>query len=264
MARKMSAPITMLHSLPMPRGWFGGAEGAYPPFFDVDSLEQDACARLDEIKADPVLEGLEVKCGVGQGDPALTITEYANPIEDCLIMIPTHGYGKFRNLLLGSVTAKVLHDAKGAVWTDAHVESHGPDLPLEPKRILCGVALDGRHDVRLVQRAIDLAGSPELVRLVHAVPVEEMRPQKYFALEFDRFLMDLSKERMAELQKKLGVELQTCVRGGVISVVVRQTALLHGSNLVMIGRGVVKQTLGRLRTNSYAIIRDAPCPVLSL
>ena len=39
----------------------------------------------------------------------------------------------------------------------------------------------------------------------------------------------------------------------------------HGltSDLVVIGRGVVRQTLGRLRTSAYAIIREAPCPVLS-
>ena len=31
----------------------------------------------------------------------------------------------------------------------------------------------------------------------------------------------------------------------------------------MIGHGKVHETLGRLRTNAYTIIRDAPCPVLS-
>jgi len=36
------------------------------------------------------------------------------------------------------------------------------------------------------------------------------------------------------------------------------------ADLVIIGHGRIHGHLGRLRTNSYAIIREAPCPVLSL
>lgn len=262
MARRMNAPLTLLHSIPMPRGWFGGVEGAYPPFFDVATIERDAEARLGALRAEDLFNGLDVKQVVKQGDPALAITELANVIDDCLIMIPTHGFGKFRSLLLGSVTAKVLHDAKSAVWTDAHVEDPAADAPLEPSRILCAVALDGR-DEPLIRKAIELAGDQDHVRLVHAVPVEEMRPQKYFSLEFDRFLMDTAKNRVAELQNALGISVQACVQGGAISAVVRRSALLHGSDLIVIGRGVVKEPLGRLRTHAYSIIRDAPCPVVS-
>jgi hypothetical protein len=32
----------------------------------------------------------------------------------------------------------------------------------------------------------------------------------------------------------------------------------------VIGRGKLHETLGRLRTNSYAIIRQSPCPVISI
>jgi hypothetical protein len=55
-----------------------------------------------------------------EGDPASIITEYAARNRVDLIMMPTHGYGTFRSLLLGSVTAKVLHDAECPVWTGVH------------------------------------------------------------------------------------------------------------------------------------------------
>ena len=263
MARRMQAPITLLHSIPIPRGWFGGVEGAYPPFFDFTALERDAEARLAKVRFEPPFEDLDVKYVVNMGDPAVATTDLSNKTDDCLIMIPTHGYGKFRNLLLGSVAAKVLHDAHSAVWTDTHVQSHDSSLPVEPKRILCAIALD-KQDEPLIRKALELAGGDAThVRLVHAVPVEEMRPQKYFSLEFDRFLMDVAKEKIAELQHKMGIELQACVRGGAVAPVVRQTAVLHGSDLIVIGRGVVREPLGRLRTSAYAIIREAPCPVIS-
>ena len=36
--------------------------------------------------------------------------------------MPTHGLGKLRRFILGSVTAKVLHDLEAPVLTGAHVE----------------------------------------------------------------------------------------------------------------------------------------------
>ncbi len=55
------------------------------------------------------------------GDPAQVITAFAHTQGVDLIMMPTHGYGPFRRLLLGSVTAKVLHDAECPVWTAVHM-----------------------------------------------------------------------------------------------------------------------------------------------
>ncbi len=40
--------------------------------------------------------------------------------------MPTHGYGPFRRFILGSVTAKVLHDADCPVWTGVHLEEAPP------------------------------------------------------------------------------------------------------------------------------------------
>jgi nucleotide-binding universal stress UspA family protein len=38
----------------------------------------------------------------------------------------------------------------------------------------------------------------------------------------------------------------------------------HSADLVVMGRGRATRTLGRLRSNVYSIIRDAPCPVISV
>jgi nucleotide-binding universal stress UspA family protein len=36
------------------------------------------------------------------------------------------------------------------------------------------------------------------------------------------------------------------------------------ADLVLIGRGALPHFAGRLRSHAYAIVRDMPCPVLSV
>src|SRR5689334_17044250 len=56
-----------------------------------------------------VTEGLNVTRTVEVGDAAHRITQYVDEHGVDLVVVPTHGRGKFRRLLLGSVTSKVLH-----------------------------------------------------------------------------------------------------------------------------------------------------------
>ena len=44
--------------------------------------------------------------------------------------------------------------------------------------------------------------------------------------------------------------------------VLREAALKYAANLVVIGQGSLHKLMGRLRTSAYAIIREAPCPVV--
>jgi hypothetical protein len=76
---------------------------------------------------------------IEEGDPAHAIVDYAHKRKIDLIMMPTHGYGPFRQFLTGSVTAKVLHDARCPVWTSAHSERTSPRAAAEYRNILCAV-----------------------------------------------------------------------------------------------------------------------------
>src|SRR5258707_110280 len=69
-----------------------------------------------------------------------------------LVMMPTHGHGAFRRLLVGSITNKLLHDATCPVWTDAHIEEIPIGLRDECTDVFCGLDLtDKAHDVKLIQ-----------------------------------------------------------------------------------------------------------------
>jgi hypothetical protein len=49
-----------------------------------------------------------------------------------------------------------------------------------------------------------------------------------------------------------------------VTDVVRSAALDFHADLVLIGRGAMPRFAGQLRSHAYAIVRDMPCPVLSV
>ena len=86
-------------------------------------------------------------------------------------------------------------------------------------------------------------------------------------LEGGRFraaLFNMATEELARLQEQAGTSLEIALEGGDVAAVVRKTAEENRADLVIIGRGVMQEALGRLRTNVYAIIREVPCPVISV
>ena len=106
---------------------------------------------------------------VAEGDPARQIVSYADQHKVDLIMMPTHGHGPFRALLLGSVTAKVLHDTHCLVWTGVHAEELTAHSPDRWKRVLCAVETD-EHGESVLKWASEFARQQNLeLQLVHAV-----------------------------------------------------------------------------------------------
>jgi nucleotide-binding universal stress UspA family protein len=262
MARKYNAEVTLLHVLEMPSGlipdWYGGTV----PVIDTSAIwqaetEAARCYLTDRF------QGIKVHRVVVEGDAAGTIDDYARENGADLIMMPTHGYGLFRTLLLGSVTAKVLHDTPCPVWTGVHVEE-APAVSAELGTVMC--AVDRAEDTIAAMRfACRLAhDSQARLFLVHAIPGAEVAPDKYFDTDLRLYLEQDARKTIAQLQQAAGVAAPLCIGAGEVSHVVRDSALGHSADLVVIGRGRATRMLGRLRSNVYSIIRDAPCPVISV
>jgi nucleotide-binding universal stress UspA family protein len=66
------------------------------------------------------------------------------------------------------------------------------------------------------------------------------------------------------LQRKLSVQGEILIEEGNPSQVVQAAATRRNADLVVIGRSRREGVLGRLRPNAYSIVRDAPCPVVSV
>jgi nucleotide-binding universal stress UspA family protein len=262
MAKKYNAELTLLHVLEMPSGlipdWYGGAV----PVIDTTAIWQAETEAAQTYLMDG-FEGLKVHRVVVEGDAAQAIDEYARENGTDLIMMPTHGYGLFRTLLLGSVTAKVLHDTPCPVWTGVHVED-APAVSPEFATIMC--AVDGTEDSVATMRFAGRLAHDNQSRLflTHAIPGAEVAPEKYFDADLRAYLEQDARKTISQLQEQAGVAAPLCLGAGEVSHVVRDSALGHSADLVVIGRGRATRTLGRLRSNVYSIIRDAPCPVISV
>jgi nucleotide-binding universal stress UspA family protein len=261
-ARKYNADVTLLHVLETPSGlipdWYGGAV----PIIDTTAIWEAETQAAQSYLTDR-FEGLKVHRVVVEGDAARTIDDYARENGADLIMMPTHGYGLFRTLLLGSVTAKVLHDTPCPVWTGVHVEDT-PAVSPEFATIMC--AVDRTEDsIPTMRFACRLAHDNQAkLFLVHAIPGAEVAPEKYFDTDLRLYLEQDARKLIAQLQESAGVAAPLCLGAGEVSHVVRDSALGHSADLVVIGRGRSTRTLGRLRSNVYSIIREAPCPVISV
>jgi nucleotide-binding universal stress UspA family protein len=262
MASRFGAKVTLMGVLqPF---WYGAADPSAMVAIDIDELQDQLQERLDaslvkELGHLPVQRITEV------GDPAEAITGYAHREGVDLIMMPTHGYGPFRSLLLGSVTAKVLHDAQCPVWTAAHMEEAPVREHLACRNVLC--AVDGTpKSVPLLEWSAQFArDTGAVLRLVHvAAGGTEAWPERHLNREFEEMVRKEARETVERLQRTVGVEAPLCIATGDIADGIREEARRHAADLIVIGRGLLHETLGRLRTHAYGIIRQAPCPVISI
>ena len=117
LANQFHAKVTVLSVVPP--AWVT-PPGLIPPPVGSDpaALQSALQTHLDKLP----LDGFEqpVTRVTALGDPAVKIAEFSRDGVVDLVMLPTHGHGLFRGLLLGSVTSKVLHDVHSPVWTAAH------------------------------------------------------------------------------------------------------------------------------------------------
>lgn len=192
------------------------------------------------------------------GDVADEITHMANAGAFDLVIVPTHA-GRFRRMLLGSTTAKVLTDAGCPVLTSEHTETIAPK-PLENRRWLCAISLndDSERVLRAASEAAEATGAR--LSLIHAIqvsglgfPRESVRDD-----EMDLKVVRDARRRAEQLQRAVGsnapfrITAGPSVKGALVEAVQRP-----GTDVFIIGRR-------HQHDLAYQIVRDSPVPVLSI
>jgi nucleotide-binding universal stress UspA family protein len=201
---------------------------------------------------------------VFQGDAAQVIVDYARSAHFDLITMSTHGYGRFRRLLVGSVTTQVLDQADCPVFTGAHLEQAVAGHGIRFDTIVCAVDL-GPMAGEVAKWAGDFA---EAVRgrlfLLHMISQLAAAEGDYFRSDANLVPVEQASEELAALRDTLGLSAKVIVTGGGIPDAVRHQASELGADVLIAGRGTSAGRIGRLRSNAFEIIRSAPCPVITV
>jgi nucleotide-binding universal stress UspA family protein len=125
--------------------------------------------------------------------------------------MPTHGYGPFRQFILGSITAKVLHDADCPVWTGVHLEEAPQVEPMPFRDILCAIDL-GPQSCKALEWATAMQKEfGARLTVVHAMASSAgRRAEDERAREMELAVRD----DLARLQQRFGTEAELVVEAG--------------------------------------------------
>ena len=199
------------------------------------------------------------------GDPVDKIVEMARSWSPDLVMMPTRGLGFFRSFLLGSVTAKVLHDVECPVWTGIHEEDAPPLEKITWSKVLCAIDLGDRSPDVLEWAAFLAREHQAELRIVHATPaLEAAATGRYLDEEFAASLAAEAKSRIVAIEAAVGTNATIQIARGNARTAVTCAAKDFSADLLVIGRHNSAGIAGHLRHNAYAIIRASPCPVISI
>ena len=260
LAQRYHARVIAMHVIQPPPPIYAGMNAVYPQVFDFEGAMEDFRIDLRKFAADQ-LPKVEVESVVELGDPAATIAQYACNQGINLIAMPTHGYGVFRRALLGSVTAKVLHDSSLPVWTSAHTPEPTHRAHPKPRLVLC--ALDMKPEsLHTLETAMAIAKDAEAT--IELFMPAGYRPPEAAERRLQELLAQVAQSEFLNVTDVPDLEEDVDGERGSVAEAIRHLALRKRADLVVIGRGAIRKGLGRLYANSYDIIRESPCPVISV
>jgi nucleotide-binding universal stress UspA family protein len=248
LATTYGAELTLLHVV-NPMYSFPATAISGPAMVPIpNSVIEDRENQLEQF-AEAELRGLPVRRLVYDGDPEAQIAGFVSSEDVQLVVMATHGYGVLRRFLIGSVTAKVLHDVACPVLTGVHLDPHHDGSP-RFSNILCAIDLDSHDQATLSWASQFAADVGAQFGIVHVVADEERSAQAGD---------DLKKMQDAAGAASASVHIQE----GETANTVCSLAESLGADLLVIGRGA-REDMGTLTTTAYAIIRQSPCAVVSV
>jgi nucleotide-binding universal stress UspA family protein len=179
-------------------------------------------------------------------------------------MMATHGYGSFYRFLLGSVTAKVLHEIQCPVWTGAHLEEAAA-REFSIRNVLCSVELNAhsRHTVSLAaQMAAAVNATLTLVHITGSVEIYGPGGS-HVDPEWKQKIVSFAAEEIAKLQREAGTKAEVIIDSGNVPELLNRVAEQTEADVLVVGHIPGRSHLGD-NGNGYGIIRASQIPVLSV
>ena len=267
-ARWYGAQLTVVHVYSTPLLWnataISGEVVVLPPIQLQDVIEEVRrfCTRV-----------------LAEGSPEIIVTEghavkeivlLAERIAADLLVMGTHGRGGFERLFLGSVTEKVLRTTNRPVLTvPPPMQTPNAD-PVHYKNILCPLDFSEASS-RALEYALSLAKKTDAcVTPLHVVEGFIDSPElninaHYNVPEYRGYLME---DAMTRLKAAIADDRALCksepeVVSGKASREILRMAVVTQADLIVMG---VHGTgaADRFGSTTHRIVREAPCPVLTL
>ena len=264
LARRFHAEIILLHVVTPSSYPYGLLESGHEiTARDLQGeVVQWAQKDLDNVLS-PQLEGIDVTRVLLRGDPAREIVEAARFHNAGLIVMSTRGEGVLYRLLLGSVTAKVLHETQCPVWTGAHIEAAQGAFSI--RRVLCSVDLTPHNRHTLTQAAQMAAAVGAALTLVHITSsVESFGPGgSHIDAEWKKTIVGIAAKEIAELQQAVGTNAEVIIDSGNVPQLLNRAGEQTKADVLVIGHIPGRSHLGD-NGEGYGIIRESRIPVLSV
>jgi nucleotide-binding universal stress UspA family protein len=264
LARRFHAEIILLHVVTpfsYPGGWFESGHEITARDLHAHIVQQ-AKEDLDRALL-PEFDGIPVTRILLRGDPAREIAETARTQNADLIVMATQDQGAYP-LLLGSVTAKVLHETDCPVWTGAHLDE-APADEFSIRRVLCSVEMNA-HSRHTVSHAAGMAAAVDAeLTLVHITDsAETFGPGgTHVDLAWKQTLVGIAADEIGKLQHEMGTNFQVIIDSGKVPQLLNQAAAQSKADVLVIGHIPGRSHLGD-NGNGYGIIRQSLIPVLSV
>jgi nucleotide-binding universal stress UspA family protein len=267
-ARYYQADLTALHVI-APVAGPTYVDYVNPSLLDPRSREH-ALEALAEFVAPARAAAVRADTIVREGGPAQEILAAAEALPADLIVMGTHGRTGFSRLMLGSVTEKVLRNARCPVLT-ASREDRAFSGPAPFKRILCATDFSPaaqsalEHALSLVQQA---QGTLIVMHVVEDVPERELQRH---APELPAFWKGEADDAWRRVRRAIpasargGCQIEEIVRFGKPPEEILRVAEAREAQLIVLGMHG-RSALDRMMFGSSAqrVVREAPCPVLTI
>jgi nucleotide-binding universal stress UspA family protein len=263
-AQEFQAELTLLHVAPPLAFDFAMAKPDAQRYAELATHRHETLRHAFE-SFPPQTNGLgtNIQREIAEGDPAEGIISRAHDDDFGLIVMPTRGSSPLRRwLMIGSVTSKVLHGAECPVLAATNFTNHYN--PRQVHHVVSAVDL-GPQTKRVLRWGAGLAEHYKTpLSIVHAMPDAGAANEDFFDPSWRATLRTNLREKIQTVMRENEVEGDIVIEPGDPHKVVSQVAADLKSGVVVIGRGVSSDLLGRLRAQAYEIIRRSPCPVLSV
>lgn len=268
MAQRFDAAVVVLNAFnPVPEYVFGPppetpcCSNDRPVLFSpaLQEVRNRQERRLEEF-ARTHFSGIRHTEKIVDGNPA-TVIEWVADCEDIdLVIMPTRELERFCRLMIGSVTSKVLHQIACPVWTSLQRVERTSASPTGYRSILCATRMSQEEDVVLEAASLFAQAYDARLCLLHLRSVsnedsEQCTPQS-IRQAFDRRCRAVG----------WGISTDVCLRilNGEKSANIRQTAIEQDADLIIVGRERGRGIFSRAFSQLCTIIRESPCPVLSV